>query len=182
MFCSNCGAKLPDGARFCNKCGSSIQQNNSVDNNPIGLNNNINNEEMISDKSQSTTIVLCITLGVFGGHRFYTKKIGTAIAQCALSIIGFISYLSIDAITIKYFGNAYSWLLNFDYDELDSVNDVFDSYGSLYGGLFSYTAILSILQYLCRICFGAIIIWVIVDLIMILSNKFKDGSGRFVIK
>lgn len=27
MFCSNCGNKLPDGAKFCNSCGSAIVNN-----------------------------------------------------------------------------------------------------------------------------------------------------------
>lgn len=28
-FCAHCGAKIPDGAQFCHKCGKSIKENNS---------------------------------------------------------------------------------------------------------------------------------------------------------
>ena len=47
MFCQNCGNKLPDGTKFCSKCGASqVQQNvdnKSINNGTINLNNLKNN-------------------------------------------------------------------------------------------------------------------------------------------
>ena len=63
-------------------------------------------------------------------------------------------------------------------DDMDNILDVYGSYGNLTGHL----AILSILEYLYRICFIAIVIWVIYDFVCIITNKFKDGSGKFLLK
>jgi len=41
---------------------------------------------MQPSKSRSTAILLCLFLGGFGAHRFYTGKIGTAITQLLLTI------------------------------------------------------------------------------------------------
>jgi TM2 domain-containing membrane protein YozV len=36
---------------------------------------------MISDKKRSMALVLCLLLGLLGGHRFYVRKSWTAILQ-----------------------------------------------------------------------------------------------------
>ena len=51
MFCQNCGNKLPDGTKFCSKCGASQAQQNDasaqpVVNGTINLNNLKNNPNM----------------------------------------------------------------------------------------------------------------------------------------
>ena len=40
---------------------------------------NIQNQEMISDKSKGVAAVLCFFLGGLGIHRFYVGKVGTGI-------------------------------------------------------------------------------------------------------
>ena len=50
MFCNNCGNKLPDGTKFCSKCGASQTQQN-VEEKPVmkgtvNLNNLKNNPNM----------------------------------------------------------------------------------------------------------------------------------------
>ena len=42
-----------------------------------------------SDKSRTLSLALCVTLGVFGAHRFYVGKIGTGILQlCTIGGLG----------------------------------------------------------------------------------------------
>ena len=43
---------------------------------------------MVSPKSWLVTLLLCLFLGVVGGHRFYAGKIGTAIIMILLSLTG----------------------------------------------------------------------------------------------
>ncbi len=45
--------------------------------------------EEISPKSRLTATLLAVFLGVFGIHRFYLEKTGTAFAMLALGIAGF---------------------------------------------------------------------------------------------
>lgn len=52
-----------------------------------------------SDKEKIIALVLCITLGVWGGHRFYVGKVGTGILQMftfgGLGIWALIDFFSI---------------------------------------------------------------------------------------
>jgi RNA polymerase subunit RPABC4/transcription elongation factor Spt4 len=99
VFCHSCGAIIKKEAEICPKCG--VRQN------PSGKS---------SDVSQNwlTCLLLCIFLGVVGGHRFYTKKIGTAILMIVTA--------------------------------------------------------------------GGCGIWTIIDLVMIITGKFKDADGNFITK
>lgn len=53
----------------------------------------------ISDKSRTTAFLLAFFLGVFGAHRFYVGKAGTAILQM-FTFGGFGIWLTIDIIFI----------------------------------------------------------------------------------
>jgi len=77
MFCSKCGSQIDDNASFCKNCGNKIQSTNAN----VSINNN--------EKTFVATLLLCIFLGGFGAHRFYTGYTGTAICQLlmAFSII-----------------------------------------------------------------------------------------------
>jgi hypothetical protein len=57
-FCPNCGAALDLSAPVCVKCGAGVPH-----------------------KDFLTTLLLCIFLGLFGIHRFYTGNIGIGLAQ-----------------------------------------------------------------------------------------------------
>jgi TM2 domain-containing membrane protein YozV len=63
-FCSSCGAIIKKEAEICPKCG--VRQKAP---------------KPSSDVSQNwlVCLLLCIFIGVFGAHRFYVGKIGTAI-------------------------------------------------------------------------------------------------------
>ena len=73
MFCSRCGSELSDDAKFCKKCGTAIKR--QVYDNPQVVKEESNE---FSNKDKMTTGLLCLLLGVVGGHRFYTgnKKTG----------------------------------------------------------------------------------------------------------
>jgi TM2 domain-containing membrane protein YozV len=69
-FCPSCGNEVNENAVVCVKCGVAV--NNKTVSNQIGP---------VSDKEWLMTLMLCIFLGAFGIHRFYTGKTGTAIAM-----------------------------------------------------------------------------------------------------
>ncbi len=53
----------------------------------------------MSDKKRLLAVILCFFFGVFGAHRFYVGKIGTAVAQL-LTIGGLGIWAMIDLIII----------------------------------------------------------------------------------
>ena len=70
MFCSKCGKEILDEAVVCIHCGCAV--NNKITKN--------------SNKTFLSTLLLCIFLGEFGAHRFYTGHIGSAIIQLIMSL------------------------------------------------------------------------------------------------
>ena len=73
-FCSACGAETNPLAEICIKCGVRLVKAGAVD---------------ISPKSRLTATLLVWFLGIFGAHRFYLGKTGTAIAMLVLGILYF---------------------------------------------------------------------------------------------
>jgi len=63
-ICPNCRVSTPENASYCVKCG-------------IALKDSSNDSEF----DWLTTLLLCVFLGYFGIHRFYTKSIGIGIIQ-----------------------------------------------------------------------------------------------------
>lgn len=48
-------------------------------------------QELYPEKSLSLAYVLLFLLGIFGAHRFYLGKYGTAVTQLVLTILGFLT-------------------------------------------------------------------------------------------
>lgn len=63
-YCPNCKAETSTEAEICIRCG-------------VGLINTANHSKF----DWLTTLLLCLFLGVFGIHRFYTKSIGIGLVQ-----------------------------------------------------------------------------------------------------
>jgi TM2 domain-containing membrane protein YozV len=66
MFCQNCGAEILPNAIVCVKCGVASNQQPAAKR---------------QGHSFVVTLVLCLCLGGFGAHRFYTGNTGIAIGQ-----------------------------------------------------------------------------------------------------
>jgi TM2 domain-containing membrane protein YozV len=67
VFCRGCGKEIHDSALTCPSCGAvQIQQSWTAS---------------ASDKRILPAFLLCFFFGVFGAHRFYVGKIGSAVAQ-----------------------------------------------------------------------------------------------------
>ena len=73
-FCQACGAETNPLAEICMKCGVRIAKGAVVTGD-------------ISPKSRLTTTLLCVFLGIFGAHRFYLGKTGTAVGMLILGIL-----------------------------------------------------------------------------------------------
>jgi TM2 domain-containing membrane protein YozV len=97
-FCSSCGSKLEEDARFCPNCGKSQSLTGSTEK---YSENTVSLSEIREQREQRWMIalLLCIFLGGLGAHRFYAGKIGTAILMI-VTLGGVGIWWLIDLITI----------------------------------------------------------------------------------
>ena len=87
-FCSSCGAVIKMAAEICPKCG--VRQKAAMSS---------GGDANASPKSRTTTLLLCIFLGGFGAHRFYTGRPGLGILQivtlCGLCVWWILDFIFI---------------------------------------------------------------------------------------
>jgi RNA polymerase subunit RPABC4/transcription elongation factor Spt4 len=126
MYCENCGKEISDDAKFCDHCGGSVSApgqsapvvipastpaGQTVSAGPVCPNcgKEVSRQARAcpgcgqpilgdsSPKSQTVVVILAFFLGVFGIHRFYVGKNGTAILQLltfgGLGIWAFIDFI-----------------------------------------------------------------------------------------
>ena len=86
-FCKHCGGKIPSDAVLCTLCGRQVEElhqsqgqpqiviNNTNDN----INTNINAHMGVRMKNKWVALLLCLFLGLVGGHKFYEGKAGMGI-------------------------------------------------------------------------------------------------------
>ena len=77
MYCTNCGARLEDGAVFCTNCGHRVSQYTQQRKNILDDLNEGYQTLMSRPKSKLIAGILAIVLGSVGIHDFYlgyTKK------------------------------------------------------------------------------------------------------------
>ena len=90
MFCTKCGTQLNEGSAFCSRCGTRVS---SVTQQVTGAMEAPQPTEDLSPKSRlAVTLLSCPVLyvGLFGAHRFYMGKIGTAVIMLLLGVAPFI--------------------------------------------------------------------------------------------
>ena len=80
-YCSSCGALISAKAEICPKCG--VRQKNTLAS-FVSNNEALKTDSTVSEKSRTVSLLLCLFLGLVGGHRFYVGKTGTAIVQLLL--------------------------------------------------------------------------------------------------
>ena len=102
--CPSCSAPLPytDGSVtiVCPYCGTVSRFDNSPENLSTVTVTPPPPPQVISEsKSWWTTLFLAVTTGMFGGHRYYTGHIGSAVIQ-SLTIGGFYVWWFADIIMI----------------------------------------------------------------------------------
>lgn len=95
MFCEKCGKETADGQAFCASCGAPLAQAASPEQpgSPGGFGAFAGPAAPgvaagISPKSRLATTLLAWFLGIFGAHRFYIGKTGTAVVMLVLGIVG----------------------------------------------------------------------------------------------
>jgi len=76
-FCHACGAATNPLAEICVKCGARLAKAEAVE---------------ISPKSRLATTLLAVFLGAYGAHRFYLRKIGSAVGMLILGIAGSLTW------------------------------------------------------------------------------------------
>lgn len=119
MFCSNCGTKNNEEAKFCRNCGANLQMEgadlNSAENEGERQNVEGSNQQFMQRQSFSeppkdwlTTLLLSIFLGSLGVHRFYTGHIAIGIVQIlTLGGCGIWSLIDIIMIATGSFKDSY---------------------------------------------------------------------------
>lgn len=118
-FCKHCGGKIPDDAVICTLCGRQVEDINKgadnaqpqiiINNDNINTNTNTNNVNAGGrgrEKNKWVALLLCIFLGVVGGHKFYEGKVGMGILYIFTAGLFGIGVL-IDFITLLFKPNPY---------------------------------------------------------------------------
>ncbi len=76
VYCTACGKQIHESASTCPACGAPQQVRSAVAV-PAGY----VPAGQATDKRMLPAAILCFVVGVFGAHRFYVGKVGSAIAM-----------------------------------------------------------------------------------------------------
>ncbi|HUF25389.1 MAG TPA: NINE protein [Gemmatimonadaceae bacterium] len=90
--CRSCGGRILAASEVCPRCGVRQFGTPSVPE-AVAL------EPLASDKRVLPTFLFCLLLGVFGAHRFYVGRKGTAVLQL-LTLGGLGIWMLIDMVMI----------------------------------------------------------------------------------
>lgn len=171
MYCSNCGNQLPENAHICMNCGCAAPSSPSATSHhgasscasthsgpcscSAGSSVPVSEYSANGAKRGVVALVLLLVLGVFGAHRFYLRRPVSAIFMCLLFLSCYLPFMI-------YNFTVAMWSMAGDYN----------SWWFSYGGAPIFTLI--------GFTMIPIAIWWIVDLVVLLTGKFKDGDGNYV--
>lgn len=166
MICNKCGKEIPEGSSFCTECGAPVEAiaEKAVEQVLPAVSENqvapVEEEKPacpadVSPKSRLAALLLGIFLGELGVHNFYLKRIGRAVGQLILFIIGIILYVAGFALMMT---------------GIIDTSDVFDP--TALGG--------SVLVILSVFVLMAPSIWSLVEWILIACGRANDGNGKAV--
>lgn len=87
MFCRHCGHEINDKAVICLNCGCTV---GAIEPMPEAT-----AKAVVRPDEWLTAVLLCIFLGTFGIHRFYTKNTEIGAAQLVLGLLscGVVSWI-----------------------------------------------------------------------------------------
>jgi hypothetical protein len=141
LFCSKCGSQLKEGSVFCSRCGARV---GLVAEQPAAD---------VSPKSRlATTLLSCpwLFVGLFGAHRFYTGKSGSAVAMLLMGVAPLVCYFS----AVLVFMAAV--------DEIDPP---------------PLGIVLVLLSGVFGVAVG---IWALIDFIIAATGNYKDSQGKVI--
>lgn len=92
MFCSQCGKKLPDGAKFCNYCGFALQ--------PSSKNNPIDQRQFVADQAASNITDRNVKQSLFLEDFAEENKRKSPLFGVIVVVL---AILAVGAISISYF-------------------------------------------------------------------------------
>ena len=99
MKCPKCGARFNKALNVCRYCGTNIKQIETASHNAVTeAKENFEPEKIVlstiwpADLSRKNTFWLCLFLGLFGAHNFYTKRYFKALAILVTWAIGLVLF------------------------------------------------------------------------------------------
>ncbi|WP_295993184.1 TM2 domain-containing protein [uncultured Alistipes sp.] len=93
MFCSHCGLKIEDTARFCPHCGADLQGRPSAVVLEESQNAGVGPAAYRSRKEKAIALILCFLLGCWGGHRFYLGEKASAVTMFVIGLFGLFLFI-----------------------------------------------------------------------------------------
>lgn len=157
--CKFCGALVPINAQKCQRCGEWLVKREG--------------------KSWIKTCLLCLYLGGLGAHDFYNNKTGLGIAKILTCFGFFWIWPLVDYIMIlcnEYKDSQGRKLSKKPTIKTTALLCIFGGFGGWHRFYTGHIAI----GWLQVFTFGGFFIWTIIDLILIISGKFKDANGKLI--
>jgi len=159
--CPYCGSDVAQSAQKCSKCG----------------------EWLVTRYGNSwvKTLLLCMFLGLVGGHNFYNKKSGIAIGQIFtfFGVCGI--WPAIDCIMILCDAYRDGDGLKLSRKPTKGGTAALCALGFLgFAGAHRFYTKDICLAWLQCFTLGGCLVWTLLDFILILSGKFKDADGNYI--
>jgi TM2 domain-containing membrane protein YozV len=159
-YCNVCGAPTTPLSELCVKCGSRVSSAGPAAPVPVAVYKVP--DPNASPKSRTIMAILAWFTGFVGVHRFYAGRIPSGVAMAVVWVIGLGINLTALAFTIASDAfNRTASLTAFEQAARSSVSWVFWLL-MVIGGLMT----------------ASIEVWRLVDFVMVLMGKFRDGANR----